>query len=333
MQTLDQTNIELPPDVGAWVDRAAAVPCVRSVVLFGSRALGRAREHSDWDIAVIHADDESLPCELLSDSYDFAPKHGASTIAEVRWLEQKDHYATLSNEVVAHGVLLRGINHQGHFMPPRQSDPEHAADQFRTMGRSVWRRLTIGITGLAECRLSGFSYADPELAKNAADAVEFIGKLVYLSQGLTFAQTHDLGKISDGLPHEWYEKLVLLNGDLHSDHQAEYGVIASSYAKDGVKAVYDRNRTSIVGGLSILRELVVENMPPLTTVDLRMLANVLSGPARLDFSADVREAEKPLCDKYDAARGEWSRRIKRDLSLAQERDRRDSPDRDGGVTR
>ena len=332
MLTLEQRDIALPEVVRAWVDRAAAVPCVQSVVLFGSRAMGCAGEHSDWDIAIIHGDDGVVPDDLVSASYEFSSKHGALVIPETRWIDQKDHYSTLPNEVIAHGVLIRGVNHEDRSMPPKQSDPKHASVQFRALSKNALRHAAAGIQDLAACRQDGFSSVEPGMAKEAADAVELAAKLLCLSRGVSFAQSHKLHEIVEDLPEEWQERLLPLNGDLHSDHMAGYGLILSSYAEGGPKAVYDRNRTRVEGALAIMRILAQENMP-LVASDRVQLLKSLSGPHRPEFNDATRDVEPALCAEFDTARDDWSRRLAHDLDLARKAVRREPPVRGGGMTR
>ena len=332
MLTLEQRDIALPEGVRAWVDRAAAVPCVQSVVLFGSRAMGCAGEHSDWDIAIIHGDDGVVPDDLVSDSYEFSSKHGALVIPETRWIDQKDHYSTLPNEVIAHGVLIRGVNYEDRSMPPKQSDPKHASAQFGAMSESVWEHLATGIRQLAACRQGNFSIAKPGMARAGADAVELAAKLLCLGQGLRFAQSHKLDEIVANLPEEWQERLLPLNGDLHNDHMAGYGLILSSYAEGGPKVVYDRNRTRVEGVLAIMRMLAQKNMP-LVASDRAELLKSLSEPYGPELNANIRSIEPALCDEFDTTIDAWSHRIEHDSDLARKDVRREPPVRGGGMTR
>lgn len=52
MRMIHDTSIAIPSQVDSLVQAASAHPAVRSVILYGSRAVGSHREDSDWDLCV-----------------------------------------------------------------------------------------------------------------------------------------------------------------------------------------------------------------------------------------------------------------------------------------
>ena len=117
-----------PIDIPFRVDRLAAVaiadPAVRSVVLYGSRSIGKEHAGSDWDIALV-TDGKWQPSKDIVDAgWDLSPKHGITVLSEEDMLAKMDVYASLASEIV-HGVVLRGINYEAWGSRDGKTDVRH----------------------------------------------------------------------------------------------------------------------------------------------------------------------------------------------------------------
>ena len=226
MRTIQDVNIDIPPHVGAWLDAAADHPAVRSIILYGSRSIGRHREHSDWDIALI-TDDGERPAALMEHQWQMSPKHGITVLSESDMLAKKDVYASLPSEV-ALGVVLYGRNyeHEEEVMAKKRlvgaSTPE-ARSTYIGLTEHMWKFLREEIQNVSDCRQSSYTIAVVGLGGASANAAERAAKLVTLSLGRPFQAIHDVRELAQDLPPKWPERIEALNGDTDMLHKANYG--------------------------------------------------------------------------------------------------------------
>ncbi len=226
MRTVRDIDIDIPPHVGAWLDAAAAHPAVRSVILYGSRSIGRHRENSDWDIALV-TDQGEQPVALMEDQWKMSAKHGIAVLSESDFLASRDVYASLPSEV-ALGVVLRGRDYpfeEEHMARKRLvgSSTQEARSTYIGLTEHLWKFLQEDIQNVSNCKQSEYTRAVVGLGGASADAAERAVKLVTLSLGLPFQATHDLRTLAQDLPREWRERVEALNGDTDVLHQANYG--------------------------------------------------------------------------------------------------------------
>lgn len=225
MRTIQDTNIDIPPHVNAWVKAAAAHPTVRSVILYGSRSIARHREDSDWDIALIT--DEGKCPDLVRTGEDWmSPKHGIAVLSESDMLARKATYASFPSEV-ALGVVLKGRNYEveDDLMARRlvgTNTPE-ARSVYIALTEHMWKFLREEITNVGKCRQSEYTTAATGFGGASADAAERAVKLVTLSLGLPFQVSHNVHELAQDLPHLWRERIQALNGDTAVLHAANYG--------------------------------------------------------------------------------------------------------------
>ena len=226
MRTLHDSPIDIPPHVEAWVDAAAAHPAVRSVILYGSRSIGRHREDSDWDIALVTDEGERPDVARLDECWMLSPKHGVTVLSESDMLARKATYASLPSEV-ALGVVLKGQNYtvEDDLMARRlvgTNTPE-ARSVYIALTEHMWKFLREEITNVGKCRRSEYKTAATGFGGASADAAERAVKLATLSLGLPFQASHSVHELAQDLPDEWRERLETLNGDTDRLHAANYG--------------------------------------------------------------------------------------------------------------
>ena len=311
MRLLSQTNIALPPDIERWAHDAAADPCVRSVILFGSRATGAARPGSDWDVALVTRDNARPAKTLLEQCWQWSPEHGAVLVDENTMLAEKDTYASLASEVCL-GVVLDGENYEGTLPMATHNKTEAAGRNFAAMAGSVWGMLCMGIMRLGDCRRSGFQDLSPDMEKHSSDAAELTAKLLCLSLGVRFVLVHDVSKLAERMPDEWRDRIAALNGNTHHLHQAHYGDLEPEDIQNAYRTCHDR----MEGTLDILRELAGMDMPIEHDKRLRLRANLNSASEKHMAATTTATCETVVADlvaKFMDARGAWLSRLDRDV--------------------
>lgn len=109
---IGSTTARCTPPPAALIDRLIERLAPLEIWLFGSRAEGRARPDSDWDLLVVVADD--TPAERLSPRVGFEAKHGLGIAADIvlcrksTFLRRRDEPGTASRAAWNRGHKLYG---------------------------------------------------------------------------------------------------------------------------------------------------------------------------------------------------------------------------------
>ena len=235
MRTLTETDIDFPAPLEAWVEAAGHDPAVRSVILFGSRALGHARPTSDWDFALI-VDAGKLPSDdLLNDAMRWSPKHGAHIIERDDLLRKGDVYASFENEVTL-GVIVDGENYEVGGNTADIGEPTaDAVLAFGSLTEKFWYNAIAGVELLGQCKTNDFQRISAMMGNSVADAAECAAKLTCMAFGLKFAFKHKLDEVADSLApgnEALANRIKAMNGDTHKLHVASYRGIAFDNLED-----------------------------------------------------------------------------------------------------
>ena len=333
MRTLQDHPIHMPPQLGELVDAAAADPAVRSVVLYGSRSIGKERPASDWDIALV-TDGASRPAKGIMDAgWRLSPKHGLTVVSEKDMLAKKDVYASLPSEICL-GVLLRGVNYEledpvvtsrrtfgnntqapqcrSLAAPPlgpappslqgtaprsrslaRVCSTEEARASYVGMMESMWEFLRQDMMRVNRCKRAEHAVVPTGLGSGSADAAERAVKLATLAHGLPFQASHDVHELAERLPDEWRKRLEALNGDTQLLHQATYALLDLDEAE--ARQVCEATERRMRLTLDVIDDRL--HMPmPLAATDASRLRMLLANPdttAEVDFMLRQCSAASP----------------------------------------
>ena len=318
MRTLHETNIDIPPEVGVWIDAAAADPTVRSVILYGSRSTHRYRVDSDWDVALVTAAGQR-PCRtVLAGGWELSPKHGFTVLGEDEMLKLKDVYASLPSEV-ALGVVLRGSNYEVEEAEVARkrtvgADTASARSSYIGLMNELWWHLAREIEHVSECKNSGFTIADPGLGNGSADAAEWAVKLITLALRLPFQTSHSFHELANDLPDDWRERLRELNGNTSKLHAADYGEMPLQ--EDDIRAACEQSERRLRLTLDVLQDLL-SMRSPLTAEDARFLRTRVGASIqrRADVMIEDCSAVVPeLTSKFTRVRDGWLNRLARDAA-------------------
>ncbi len=93
--------VPLPDSAGAALDLLKAAPAVRSIVVFGSRALGDEEERSDIDLAISAPDLDRAAVAILRDAVA-----STRTLFKISVTRLEDMPASLRQRVLAQGRTI-----------------------------------------------------------------------------------------------------------------------------------------------------------------------------------------------------------------------------------
>ena len=298
MLTLAESpGVEVRPDIARWAERASACPCVRSVVLFGSRAHGTARHDSDWDVALVVEDGSNVPYDIVAPCEQWAPKHGAVLVAEADMVAKIDTFASLPAEIGA-GVLLHGRNYKQRERTMDDKNTLQARSSYQTMTVNMWDSVAREVWKLADAHDNGYVEAQADLGKHSANAAEFVAKLLCLSVGQPFRHAHRLDKLAEDVPREWKDEIAALNGDTHDLHMTSYG--DEPIAPADVHGRFMATKSRLVRTLAVVEKLA--DMPIVASAhDLSRLQKLLHAK-QAEFANVMEEAKNAVPDVVEAAR-------------------------------
>ena len=203
----------------AWGNQGAA-----AVVLFGSRAQGRALTISDWDVAVIYLDQDEVPNRnsvRLSDSV--STRHEVNPLlAPLNKLNP-----ALLREIES-GIYLQGDlkllcneYYEKDIMSVDRTDLiRHLANCYKDSLKSLlaintkWqvREKSIPLVNL-------FSHDGESYSARAAERAV---KALCCTYGLNYKFVHDVAALAKQVPPEWYELVMSMNGSTDDAHTSSY---------------------------------------------------------------------------------------------------------------
>ncbi len=93
--------VRMPDSAGAALDLIKAVPAVRSIVVFGSRAVGDEEERSDIDLAISAPDLDRAAVAVLRDAVA-----SSRTLFRISLTRIEDMPASLRQRVLAQGRTI-----------------------------------------------------------------------------------------------------------------------------------------------------------------------------------------------------------------------------------
>ena len=197
--------VEIPLWLRNSAEEIASDSRTESVVLFGSRATGYAREESDWDVAVIHSHEENQS--------DWLRPHITSTTSiehDVRFslisndLYERDRNAlgSLGYELAHDGVLLAGKR----LLEPQSAEHDLIdTDELATHLVNTYENLALTIQAILKehpkrskvnRKFAGTS------SRCSGDTAEYVAKALCIYCETGYAMTHDLVALAVPSPRE-----------------------------------------------------------------------------------------------------------------------------------
>ena len=237
-------------EVGAACEYALRLwPNAKAAILFGSRARGDHRADSDWDVAFVTQNDESLP-DSVSRVFEFLRKHSkievqALAISQVWLCEYADSLGKIAAPIAREGRLIAGRCE----WPETESEPILKPAEYSGWRSGALRRLASASKNFAlAIDLARKSDVQSELGDFVAassDAAERFAKIAFgkltSGMGVAIPKRHQINEIvgildramerNVGSNAEWWRSdrgrkfkdlLYKMNGHGHKDHQFGY---------------------------------------------------------------------------------------------------------------
>lgn len=315
MRMIHDTSIAIPSQVDSLVQAASAHPAVRSVILYGSRAVGSHREDSDWDIAIVTEKGEHPALSLLADAWTLSPDHGVTVLSESDMLARKGVYASLPSEV-ALGVVLKGRNYdvEDDFVAGKRlvgTNTREARSTYIGLTEHLWKFLREDIVNVANCERSEYTTAATGLGGASADAAERAVKLVTLSCGLPFQASHNVHELAQDLSDEWRRRIEALNGDTFKLHKANYGEVVLQ--DDEIRVACEQTKRRLHLTLDVVADLP-KMRTPLNSDDAKDLhRRLLEAAPEVRLMRDLCVDVVPdLVGRFTAVRDSCIERLLRD---------------------
>lgn len=264
LPTAESYAIEVPNWLRRHADIWIKIPCVRAVVLFGSRAVGWARDSSDWDLAVVHEGSEMEDVPRGKD-FDEQPVDLAYLPLK-KYLRKAHQVGTLAHELANHGRLIKGhlpALQKRRLVVSEEELVRHLFYATHNLASAIGDIQTDISHGAPEESLDSIlAYVS---SPSSANGAERTAKALCVHLGITYSHTHDVEKLSELVPKEWRAKVLAMDGDTSKAHMATYEG-SFEWVSDTVR------RVSV--SLSLLNELLlpcIEHLSMTTLGDLNKL--------------------------------------------------------------
>lgn len=261
-----EDGIEVPGwlqnQVRLWIE----IPGVEAVVLFGSHAIGRAQIGSDWDVAVLHREQEIEDFPLSNDVEAHCVDVPLMSLDE--FTDCAHRVGTLAHELATNGRILAGSVPAGYsrrLVVSEEDLARHLEYAFRDLALSV-AELPVDL------RRSGpetpLRRASAHVTSHhSADGAERVAKALCVHLGVTYDHTHDVGRLSRLVPKDWRDKVLAMDGRTRKAHVTAY---RGSFEKIG--SVMRR----ISASLDLLTEIIVPSCLQLQLHTVRELYEQVS---------------------------------------------------------
>ena len=203
-------------------------PEARAAVLFGSRARGEARRHSDWDIAFITNTDQDATQYGLPNEVEDALSATGLHVQLLALSHQALADCALCLGRVARPIARDGILLAGDWSRPSiEGEIIVEAEKYAVLIENCATELQFASLGLNRIKgdrigISKHINACNGFIKRSADASEYAAKAVLHRLGVDYDFTHDLAKLGDAAKasgHEGVgEAIKAMNGISKADH-------------------------------------------------------------------------------------------------------------------
>lgn len=277
--TAPPQEMDIPNWLSRHVDTWIKIPCVKAVVLFGSRAIGDTWDGSDWDLAVVH---EGSEMEDVPKGRDFYEQPVDLAYLPLKKYRSKAHQVgTLAHELATHGRLIKG------HLPALQKRRLVVSEE------ELVRHLFYATHNLASAIgdiQTDISHGDPEesldsilayvSSPSSANGAERTAKALCVHLGITYSHTHDVEKLSELVPKEWRAKVLAMDGDTSKAHVATYEG-SFEWVSDTVR------RVSV--SLSLLNELLLPCIEQLSMTTLGDLNKLVTSDSAMEKALSYLE--------------------------------------------
>ena len=256
----------------------------------GSRARGDHRADSDWDVAFVTQNDESLP-DSVSRVFEFLRKHSkievqALAISQVWLCEYADSLGKIAAPIAREGRLIAGRCE----WPETESEPILKPAEYSGWRSAALRRIASASKNFAMAiglaRKSNVQSELGDFVAASSDAAERFAKIAFgkltSGTGVAFPKRHQINEIvgildramerNVGSNAEWWRSdrgrkfrdlLHMMSGHGHKDHQ--FGYFDSKLGAHDI----DRAARRLIAAVSFAI-IEAEEFPG--TVDLRQAA-------------------------------------------------------------
>ena len=228
-------GVHIPQWLQAYATEIAADRRVESVVLFGSRANGRAHAESDWDVAVLHTENVRNWPQLNVDE-SIIEGHDVQNvlISQDRYTSHRNAIGSIGYEIAHNGVFLAGK------IPLQPLPAEH--DMIDTTELAGHMGLTFTFLADAIFKIlqkhPAISSVDRQFADHpsrlSGDAAEFLAKALCVYCETGYDKTHDLEHLAQRLPEEWRDVVLSMNGGNTARHVQHYDFVGTSESTSDV---------------------------------------------------------------------------------------------------
>ena len=221
-----RTPIVLPGWLKEHAEAWAAEGAI-AVVLFGSRGLGFALPDSDWDIAVVFEEKDVPPPDASPIRLPDAVKRHHEVNEIVRSIEQLS--PSLSQEI-AHGVSLVGDFQK--LLCQQDYSTANDLKKREYINHLAWTYIEAlhclaNVSSIVELQATNQAFeklSSKVATMSSASSAERSVKALCCMMDLGYHYTHNVAKLADQLPKEWYDLVIRMNGTTHRGHMAAYEV-------------------------------------------------------------------------------------------------------------
>lgn len=213
-----------------------AWPEAQAAVLFGSRARGDNDPDSDWDVAFIIKEGsriDTLPTEMAS-FMNCLPCAVQSSVLPLTVIQKKSlTVGHIGRAVTRDGLLLAGKWIRPQVNGRLMIDPDEYRKQLEVLASCLRNAANLfGEIGDSDLSLSSDGNRCDEFVAETADAAEHLAKALLNRNRIDWKKIHDIDALArqaeSGGNKELAKKLRMLNGAVHKDHVAVYGVERAS---------------------------------------------------------------------------------------------------------
>lgn len=279
MSELQDTRI--PNWLSRHVDIWIKIPCVKAVVLFGSRASGNAWEESDWDLAILHEGNEMKDVPRGRD-FDEQPVDLAYLPIK-KYIRKAHQVGSLAHELATHGRLIKGYLpalEKRRLLVSEEELVRHLFYASHNLASAIGDVQTdISRDDLEKSLDSILAYVS---SPSSANGAERTAKALCVHLGVTYSHTHNVKKLSELVPNEWRERVLAMDGVTSKAHVATY--------EGSFECVSDSVRR-VSASLSLLSELLLPCCEQLSMDQLQILNNLVISDWAVENALSYSETE------------------------------------------
>ena len=241
-------RVEIPSWLRQHADLWIQHPRVESIVLFGSRATGRATSGSDWDVAVLHRGENPPKLKRLGEFWNHQIDVPMLSVQKLR--QEANRVGSLSHEVMLHGKVIAGDVPSFEIEELVLSEADlalHLEYSFIEIALAIFELKDATRTAGASELIEDLD-ADRAVA-HSANGAERVAKALCVYLKIPYSRTHSVEELADMVPAEWKPKVLAMDGLTSSGHTSPYTGISEPISQ-------------VVRRISKALDLLHEILPP-----------------------------------------------------------------------